>query len=161
MCPRYFLILSEHCQLVIKEKDPPDCLIHILQIIENWTNLVATQNWTIFVSTRITILVATENWTNLVATRITILFATENWTDLVTTRITILFATENWPILVSTRITILVATENCPILCCDEIYFSLFSVCGDFLENQQFSSNSPTRITEHSTRITGFSQRIQ
>ena len=25
-----------------KEKDPPDCLIHILQIIENWTNFVAT-----------------------------------------------------------------------------------------------------------------------
>ena len=29
----------------------------------------------------------------------------------------------------------LVATENCPILCYEEIYFSLFSVCGDFLEN--------------------------
>ena len=51
----------------------PDCLIHILQIIENWTNLVAT---------RITILVATENWTILVATRIVILVATENWTVL-------------------------------------------------------------------------------
>ena len=73
MCPWYFLILSEHCQLVIKEKDPPDALIHILQIIENWTNLVAT---------RITILIATENWTNLVATRILILVATENWTIL-------------------------------------------------------------------------------
>ena len=23
MCPWYFLILSEHCQLIIKEKDPP------------------------------------------------------------------------------------------------------------------------------------------
>ena len=25
MCPRYFLILSEHCQLIIKEKDPKKC----------------------------------------------------------------------------------------------------------------------------------------
>ena len=35
----------------------------------------------------------------------------------------------------SRRIVILVATENCPILCCDEIYFSLFSFCAEFLEN--------------------------
>ena len=55
--------------------------------------------------------------------------------NIVTTRITILVATENWTILVATRIVILVATENCPILCCDEIYFSLFSFCADFLEN--------------------------
>ena len=32
-------------------------------------------------------------------------------------------------------ILILVATENWTIFCCDEIYFSLFSFCGDFLEN--------------------------
>ena len=98
MCPRYFLILSEHCQLVIKEKDPkkgggtrvlvpryqnsgapnvPDCLIHILQIIENWTNLVAT-------------------------------------------RITILVSTENCPILCCDENSISRRDEICPILCCNK-----------------------------------------
>ena len=156
MCPRYFLILSEHCQLVIKEKHPPDCLIYILQIMENWTSLVAT--------------------------RITIPFATENWTDLVTTRITILFATENWPFLVSTRITILVATENWTELSnsllrrdllfsflCLWWFFGELAILVEFSdenywtfdENYWILSENSVILVEISTRIAGFEERIQ
>ena len=40
--PYFIRALPAHNKGKRPKKNVPDCLIHILQIIENWTNLVAT-----------------------------------------------------------------------------------------------------------------------